>query len=347
MAIKDLREAVESAKQEKGLFIPEHKIEVVEAEMKSKILADIKESGQMVLTESELKDKVEDAIVETIDTIERKIGCSIEEAEGSVIVSDAQIQVAEDTIIERVMDETIAEVEKRIGCSIEEAATGIIASDAELKMAEAKLKEKFIGEGMVVSDKELEIAEKKLRDMIIDEAEKAVDGILEDKIGMTFEKVYKTNETLHIIEDSQIEMIESKMEAKVQEKIAESLGVTAEALTEGKLSAVTDEEFKILESAFIEKIAEAMGTKVETITEKLGLETKGSSITETKEVQRGGSQSLIEGLVDFKKVELSETKEVEKTEAKETSGLMESLIDNTVADKKIDESSDSLASKLV
>ena len=86
-----------------------------------------------------------------------------------------------------------------------------------------------------------------------------------------------------------------------------------------------------------------MGTKAETISEKLGLETKGSSITENKEEQRGGSQSLIEGLVDFRRVELTENKE---ETAEGTSGLVESLIDNTVADKKIDESG-SLADKLV
>jgi hypothetical protein len=228
MAIKDLRE---SGPKEQGLFIPESKMAEVEAQMRAKVLEELTESGQVLMTESEL----ETIIVESIESF----------SEGKVITTKA------------------------------------ILEEAEVALIEAA-----IGDDTLVSDKMLERAEKILRNSIIEEAEEAVDGILENSIGMTFDKLSDLKEDLHVIKESELSSVEDKFKEKVYEELSDELGVSVQDIKEGTVNILTDSDFEKLEEAFIEKIAESMKVTSESITEackKKSKKNEGGSVDDTIE----------------------------------------------------------------
>jgi len=303
MAIIDMRETQKP--QEKGLFIPEHKIKAVEEEMKAEIIAEIEESGQIITTQDEIDEALEAVVEEAIDT-------------------------------------ALEKVSELLGTDVENIEEGsIVVTDRQLEIAEEKLRESIVGQDeMVVSDEQLEMAEAKLTEMVresvIAEAEEAVDNILESKIGMDFDTISDMDEALYVIEENQLETVENKLKESFMTDLAEAHKVDIEDIKEGRINILSDADFTKLEETFIAKIAESLDMSVESLSEKIHSEPKGETITEDvkesktweQEKDAAHTDGLFENLMN--KTGMAEAVEAKEIPQDGGSSLAESLIDNAI-----------------
>ena len=302
MAIMDMRET--KTPQRKGLFIPEHKIKRVEAQMKTEILEELESSGQIIISEDEMAEKITEAVKVTSDKISEKLGFDIKsyDKRTMTVVTDEELKIAEDKMTDAIIDE---------------------------------INEDFT----IVSDSQLELAETKMRDIIITEAELVIDNILEEKIGMDFDTLSDINETLYVIDEKDLLTVEAKMKESIQTEIAENLNISVETLDEDGLNVLSDADFEKLEEAFIAKIAESLNMTSDALNEKLTATSDKPEINEAvkekswaEEKDAPVNAGLFESLIDKTNKELKEHSETSEGTNSPTS-LMESLIDTAISDK--------------